>query len=251
MVLARQPFQKIVKKLYIHRQGRKRKRKPQPESCCCSVAQSCLTSLQVHELQHTRLLCPSLSPWVCWNSCPFSQWCHSTISCSVFPFFSSLKPFLASAFFLLNQLFALDGHSIGASGSASFEYSGLISFRIDWFDLPDVQETLRSLCQHHSSKASILQHSALFMVQLSYPHMTTGKTIALTIQTFVSKVMSLLFNMLFRFFIAFLQRIKHLLISWMQQSSTKKIKSVTVSIVSPSICYEVMGLDAMIFVFWM
>ena len=179
---------------------------PACQIICVCLFITCSPSFQVfltrcaghitHGLQHVRFPWTSLSPRVCSNSCPFSQWCHSTISCSVFPFFSSLKPFLASAFFLLNQLFALDGHSIGASGSASFEYSGLISFRIDWFDLPDVQETLRSLCQHHSSKASILQHSALFMVQLSYPHMTTGKTIALTIQTFVSKVMSLIFNTL-------------------------------------------------------
>src|SRR5574337_703927 len=115
--------------------------------------------------------------------------------------------------------------------SHSNEHSGLISFRMDWLGLLAVQGTLKSLLQHHSSKASILQHSAFFMVQLSYPYMTTGKTIALTIQTFVRKVMSLLFNMLFRFVIAFLPRIKQLLISWMQQSftvilETKKIKSV-------------------------
>ena len=99
--------------------------------------------------------------------------------------------------------------------SPSNEYSGLISFTIDWFDLLAVQGTLKSL-QHHSSKASVLQHSAFFMVQLSHPYMTTGKNIALTIQTFVSKVMSLLFNMLSRFFIAFLPRCKCLLISWLQ-----------------------------------
>ena len=113
----------------------------------------------------------------------------------------------------------------------SNEYSGLISFRIDWFDLFAVQGTLKSL-QHHSSKASILQHSALFMVQLSHPYMTTGKTIALTGQTFVGKVMSLLFNMLSRLVIAFLPRSKHLLISWLQSPSAvilepKKIKSVS------------------------
>src|SRR5574338_376416 len=133
----------------------------------------------------------------------------------------------------------------------SKEYSGLISFRMDWLDLPAVQGTLKSLLQYHSSKASILQHSAFFIVQLSHPYMTTGKTIALTGWTFVDKVMSLLFNMLSRLVIAFLSRSKRLLISWLQSPSAvilepKKIKSVTVSIVSPSICHEVMGLDAVI-----
>ena len=125
---------------------------------------------------------------------------------------------------------------------------------INWVDLLAVQGTLKSLLQHHSSKASILQHSAFFMAQLSHPYMTTVKTIALTRQTFVGKVMSLLFNMLFRIVIAFLPRRKHLLISWLKSPSavifvSKKIKSVTVSIVSPSICHEVMGPDAMILVF--
>ena len=135
--------------------------------------------------------------------------------------------------------------------SPSNEYSELISFRIDWLDLLAVQGTLKSLSQHHSLKASILWHSAVFMVQLSHPHMTTGKTIALSIWSFVSKLMSLLFNMLSRFIIAFHPRSKHLLISWLQSPSamvleSKKIKSVTVS---PSICHEVMGPDAMILVF--
>ena len=138
--------------------------------------------------------------------------------------------------------------------SPSNEYSGLISFRMDWLDLPGVQGTLKSLLQYHSSKASILQCSALFIVQLSHPDMTTGKTIALTRRTFVSKVMSLLFNVLPRLVIIFLPRIKRLLISWLQSPfamilEPKKIKSVTVSIVSPSICHEVMGPDAMLFVF--
>ena len=109
--------------------------------------------------------------------------------------------------------------SFSFSLSPSNEYSGLISFRMDWLDLLAVQGTLRSLLQHHSSKASILQCSAFFMVQLSHPYMTTGKTIALTTQTFVSKVMSLLFNVLSRFIIAFLPRSKHLLISWLQSPS--------------------------------
>ena len=135
--------------------------------------------------------------------------------------------------------------------SPSTEHSGLISFRIDRLDLLAVQRTLKSLLQHHSSKTSILRRSAFFIVQLSHPHMTTGKTIALTRQTFVGKVMSLLFNMLSRLVITFFSRSKHLLISWLQSPSTvilepPKINSATVS---PSICHEVMGLDAMILVF--
>ena len=142
--------------------------------------------------------------------------------------------------------------SIGPSN----EYSGLISFRMDWLDLLAVQGTLKSLLQHHNSKASILQCSAFFIVQLLQPYMTTGKAKALTRQTFVGRVMSLLFNMLSRLVITFLPRSKCLLISWLQSPSAVileplKIKSVTVSIVSPSICHEVMGLDATILVFWM
>ena len=124
--------------------------------------------------------------------------------------------------------------------------SGLISFRIDWFHLLAVQGTLKSLLQHHSSKASILQCSAFFIVQLSHPYITTRKTIALTRQIFVSNVLSLLFNMLSKLVIAILARRKHLLISWLQSSSAlilefKKINSVTVSIVSSYIYHEVMG----------
>src|SRR5574341_2646088 len=120
---------------------------------------------------------------------------------------------------------------------------------MDWLDLLAVQGTLKSLLQHHSSKASILRHSAFFTVQLSHPHMTTGKTIAFTRRTFAGKVMSLLLNMLSRLVITFLLRSKRLLISWLQSPSAvilepKKIKSATVSTVSPSICHEVMGPDA-------
>ena len=133
------------------------------------------------------------------------------------------------------------------------EYSGLISFRMNWLDLLAVKGILKSLLHHHSSKASILQHSTFFIVQLSHPYMTTGKTIALTRWTFLGRVMSLLFNMLSRLVIAFLPR-KCLLISWLQSPSAvilepKKIKSDTVSTVSPSISHEVMGPDAMILVF--
>jgi len=134
--------------------------------------------------------------------------------------------------------------------SPSNEYSGLIFFRIDWFDLLAVQGTLKNLLQHHSSKASILLHSAFFVGQLSHSYMTTGKTIALTIQIFVGKIMSLLFNMLSRLVTLFLPRSKCFLISWLWSSTAVileplKIKSLTISIVSPSICHEVMGLHAM------
>ena len=132
--------------------------------------------------------------------------------------------------------------------SPSNEHPGLISFRMDWLDLLAVQGTLKSLLQHHSSKASILRSSPFFIVQLSHPYMTTGKTIGLTRQTFVGKIMSLLLNMLSRLVITFLPRSKHLLISWLQSPSAvilepKKIKSDTVSTVSLSICHEVMGPD--------
>ena len=135
----------------------------------------------------------------------------------------------------------------------SSEHPGLISLRMDWLDLLAVQGTLKSL-QHHSSKASILQGSPFFIVQLSHPYITTGKTIALTRWTFVGKVVSLLFNMLSRLVIIFHPNSKCLLISWLQSPSAlilepRKIKSATVSTVSPSICHEVMGPDAMIFVF--
>ena len=146
--------------------------------------------------------------------------------------------------------------SFSFSISPSNEHPGLISFRRDWLDLLAVQGTPKSLLQHHSSKASILWCSDFFIVQLSHPYMTTGKTIALTRWTFVGKVMSLLFNMLSRLVITFLSRSKRLLISWLQSPSAvilepPKIKSDTVSTFSPSICHEVMGLEAMILVFWM
>ena len=154
----------------------------------------------------------------------------------------------------MSQFFISGRQSIGVSASASGlpgNIIGLVFFRIDWLDLLAVQGTLKSLLQHHSSKASILQLSAFFIVQLSHPYMTTGKTIALTRWTFVDKVMSLLFNMLSRLVIAFLPRSKRLLISWLPSPSAvilepRKIKTATVS---PSVCHEVMGPDAMIFVF--
>ena len=140
--------------------------------------------------------------------------------------------------------------------SPSSEFSGLISFRIDWFDLLAFQGTLKNLLQHHNSKASILWCSAFYTVQLPHPYRTNGKTLALTTWILIGKVMSLLFNMLSRLAMAFLPRSKHLLISWLRSPSAvilepPKIKSDTVSIVSPYICHEVMGPDAMILVLWM
>ena len=137
--------------------------------------------------------------------------------------------------------------------SLSNEHPGLI-FRVDRLDLLAVPGTLKSLLQHHSSKASILRRSAFFTVQLSHPYMTAGKTIALTRRTFIGKVMSLLLNMLSRLVLTFLPRSKHLLISWLQSPSavileSQKIKSATFSTVAQSICHEVMGPDTMILVF--
>ena len=191
----------------------------------------CLT-LRSHRLQHTRLPCPPLSSRVCSNSRPLSQLCLPTISSSVAAFSSYPHSFPASG--SVSQFFASGAKdwSFSFSITPSNEYSGLISFKIDLISLQS--KGLKSLLQHHSSKASILQHLAFFMVQLSHPYMTTGKTIALTIWTFVGKVMPLLFNMLPRFVIAFLPRSRHLLISWLQSPSAvilepKKTKSVTVS----------------------
>ena len=184
------------------------------------------------------------------NSCPLHWWCHPTISASVVPFSSCLQSSPASVSFQMSHFFTSGGQSIGVSASAS------VLPMMDWLDLPAVQGTLKSLLQHHSSKASVLRCSAFFIVQLSHPYMATGKTTALTRRTFVGKVMSLLFDMLSRLVIAFLPRRKHLLISWFQSPSAvilepQKIKSPTVSTVSPSIYHEVMGPDAMILVFWM
>ena len=156
----------------------------------------------------------------------------------------------------MSQFFASGGQSIGASVSASVLPMNIqfIFFRNDWFDLLAVQETLKSLLQHHSLKASILWRSAFFMVQLSHLYMTTGKTIALTRWTFVAKIMSLLFSMLSRLVIAFLPRSKCLLkfmaaITICSDFGDQKIKSVTVSIVSPSACHEVLGPDASVIPF--
>ena len=153
-------------------------------------------SLWRHGLQHARPPCPSPTPGVYPNPCPLSQWCHPTISSSVIPFLPSIFPSIR----VLPNESALHIRwpkywSFSFKISPSNEHPGLTSFRMDWLDLLAVHGTLRSLLQHHSSKPSILQYSAFFIVQLSHPYMTTGKTLALTRQTFVDKAMSLLFNM--------------------------------------------------------
>ena len=203
-------------------------------------------SLQPHGLQHARLPCPSPTLRAYSNSCPSSWWCHPTnylILCnplllppSIFP---SIRVFSSESVLCIRWPKCW---SFSFSINPSNEYSGLISFRLD---LLAVQGTLKSLFQHHSSKASILWRSVFFIVQLLHLYMTTGKTIDLTTWTFVDKVMSPLFSMLSNLVITFLPRSKLLLISWLYSPSAvilepPKIKSVTVSIVSPSICSDVM-----------
>ena len=218
-------------------------------------------SLPPHGLQHARLPCPSPTPKACSNSCPWNRWCHPIISSSVVPFSSYLQSFPASGSFQMSQLFASGGQSIGISASASVPPMNIQDwFPLGWTGWISLQSKglLRVFSNITSLVmwASVLWCSAFFIVPFSHPYMTTEKTIALTKQTFVGKVMSLLFNMLSRLVVAFLPRSKHLLNSWLQSPSAailepKKIKSVTVSIVSPSICHELMGPDAMILVFWM
>ena len=207
------------------------------------------SSLQPHEPQHARLPCPSPTPGVHPNPCPSSQWCHPTISFSIVPL-SSCPPFPASGSFQwVSSCIRWPKYCrFSFNISPSNEHPGLISFRMDWLELLAVQGTLKSLLQHHSSKASILRHSAFFIVQLSDPYMNTGKTIALMRRIFVGKVMSLLFNMLSRLVITSHPKSKHLLISWLKSPSAltlepRKIKSATVFTVSPSIFHEAMGPD--------
>ena len=219
----------------------------------CSVISD---SLRPHGLQHARLPSPSPTPQSLLKLMSIE---------SVMPFNYLilcrpllLRPSIFPRFrvFFKSQFFASGGQNIWNFSfciSPSNEYSELTAFRTDWLDLLAVQGTLKSLLQHHSSKPSILSRSAFSIVQLSHPHMTTGKTIALTRQTFVSKVMSLLFNTLSRLVIAFLPRSKHLLISWQQSPSAVILEppknNVSHCFVSLSSCHEVMGPDAMIFVF--
>ena len=196
--------------------------------------------LQHQGLQHHRLSCPSLSPGVYSNSSPLSRCCHPTILSSVVPF-SCLQSFPVSGSFPVSQFFASGGQSIGVSASVS-----VLPVNIqDWFPLGLTGLILQSkrlsrVFSYTTVQSSVLQCSAFFMIQLSHPSMTTGNTIALTIWTFVGKVMSWLFNTLSRFVVALLPRSKRLLISWLQWPSTvilepKKMKSVTVSIFSPNL----------------
>ena len=226
--------------------------------CCCLVTQSCPTFGDPHGLQHPRLPCPSPSPRACSNSCPLNWWCHPTIPSSIMSFSSCLQSFPASGFFLMSWLFASGGQRIGALASES-----VLPMNIqDWFPLGltglislQSKGLSRVFSNTTVQKHQFLVFSLLYGPTLTYIH-DYWKNQVLTRWTFVGKVMSLLFNMLSRFVIAFLPRSKHLLISWLQSPSAvilepKKIKSVTVSIVSPSICHEVIELDAMILVFWM
>ena len=181
-----------------------------PVQFSCSVVTN---SLQPHGLQHTRLPCPSPTPRVCSNSIPLSQWCHPTISSSIVPFSSCLQSFPASGYIQMSQFFTSGGQTIRDSASlppmniqdwSPLGWTGWISWQ---------SKGLKSLLQHHSSKATIRRCSAFFTAQHSHPYMTTGKTIALTRQTFVGKVKSLLLNILSRLVITFLPRSRHLLIS--------------------------------------
>ena len=168
-------------------------------------------SLWPHEPQHARPPCPSPTPGVYPNPCPLSQWCHPTFLSSVIPFSSCPQSFPASGSFQMSQFFASGGQSIGISVSTSVLPMNTQDWSpLGWTGWISLQS--KGLLQHHSSKASILRHSAFFIVQLSHPYTTTGKTIALTRWTFVGKVMSLLFNMLSRLVVTFLPRSKHFLI---------------------------------------
>ena len=194
-------------------------------------------------LQHARPPCPSPTPRVYSNSCPLNWWSHPTISSSVIPFSSRLQSFSASGLFKwvsssYQEVKALAFQLQHQSFQGIFRTDGM-DFGMDWLDLLKSKGLFKNLLQCHSSKASIFWHSALFIVQLSHPYMTAGKTIALTRGTFVGKEMSLLFNMPSRLIITFLPRSKHLLILWLQSPSAvilelPKINSVTASIVSPS-----------------
>jgi len=178
-------------------------------------------TLRPHEPQHARPPCPSPTPGVHSNSCPSSWWWHPAISSPVVPFSSCPQSSQHQGLFQwVNSLHEVPKYwSFSFSIIPSKEHPGLISYRMDWLDLLAVQGTLKSLLQHHSWKASILWRLAFCIVQLSHPHMTTGKTIALTRRTFVGKVMPLLFNMLSKLVKAFLPRNKCILISWLQSLS--------------------------------
>ena len=211
-------------------------------------------SLRSHECpvaKHASLTHSSPIPRAYSNSCPLSQRCHPIISTFLVTFFSSIFPTI--------RVFPNESvlhirwpkyWSFSFSISPSNDYLGLASFTIDWLDLLAVQGTLKSLVQHHSSKESVLQCSTFFIAQLSHPYMTTGEIIALTRWTFSGKVMSLLFNMLPRLVIAFLPRSKHLLIPWLESPSAVMLEPPKNEVrhCFPSICHEVIWLDAMILV---
>ena len=226
--------------------------------CSCATSQAMLVPsvqfspsvlsncLQLHGLHSTPWTTHTLSPGVYSNSCPPSLVMpsnHLILCCPVLllhSIFSNIRIFSNES---VLQIRWPKYWSFSFNISPSNEHSELISLRVDSFDLLTVQGTHKGLLQHHSSKASILLFSAFFMVRLSHPYTTTVKTIALTRRISIDKAMSLLFNMLSRLVIAFLPRRKHLLISWLQSPSAvilepRKIKSVTVSIVSPSICHD-------------
>ena len=214
-----------------------------------------------NRLQHTRLSTPSLFPRVCSGSYPLSQWCYLTISSSASLFSFCLQSFSASGSFRVSRLSASGVQSTGVSASLlPMTIQGWFpesTFRIDWFDFLSVQGILKCLLQHHNSKVPIPQCSAFFMVQFSHPYMTwLLKKPWLWLYRLLPAKRNLCFNMLSRFVIAFLPRSKCLLILWLQTPSMvtlepKKIKSITASTFSSSIWHEVMGLDAMILVFWM
>ena len=216
-------------------------------------------SLWPHGLQHARFPCPSPSPGACSNSCPLRWWCHPAIYSSVFPFSSCLQSFPASMVFSSGSALHISWPkywSFSLSISLPNEYSVLISFRMDWLDLLGSKGLSRVFSNITVQKHQFFGTQPSFIVWLSHPYMTAGKTIALTIWTFAGKEMSLLFNMLYSFVIAYLPRSKHLLISWLQPPSAvilepKKRKSLTVSILSLSISHKVMGPNGMILVVWM
>ena len=212
-------------------------------------------SLQPHPLQHTKLPSPSPTPRAYSNWCRVGDAIQPSHAVSLpFPL-PSIIPGIRAFYNKLVLCIRWPKYwSFSFTISPSKEHPGLISYRMDWLDLLAVQGALKSLLQHHSSKASILRCSTNLIVQLSHPYMTTGKTIALTRWTFVDKVISLLFNMLSRLVITFLPRNKCLLVSWLQSPyavilEPQKIKSVNVLIVCPSICHEVMGPHVMILIF--
>ena len=222
--------------------------------CCCS------DSLWLHGLQHTRLLCLPLCPGVC---CPLSLVHVHWVGDAILTISSPVVPLLLPSVFPSITVFSNESTlhirwptywSFSFSIMPSNEYSVLIFFRFYWYDLLAVSGSPKSLLQHHNLKASIPWCSAFFMDQ--HPFMTTRKTINLTVRTFVSKVMSLLFNMMSGFVITFLPRSKCLLIAWLQSPSvmileTKKRKSASTSTFPASICHKVMGPDAMILVFFL